>query len=191
MKPRYVLPAVVLLIALAARWFLAIEGSTPNSQPPLAHLVDLDTLRADFNHAASEMRAIVLLSQSCPYCLKGATSIQRVLDARAQRPVSIFVVWQPILPTDWALPGTSVLSRLSDRRVLQYWDAERRFAGALAASFSSREQQPSCCYQNGVWWDMIAVFPRDVQWKDTLPEPILLEGTVDDAAQAFADVLDR
>lgn len=191
MKPRYLVPVVVIVIALAARWLLAIEGSTPDSQPRLAHLSSIDPLRAGFNNAASEMRAIILLSQTCPYCLKGATSIQRILEARGQRPLTVFVVWQPILPTDWALPGTSVLHRLADRRVTQYWDADRRFAGALAASFSSRAQQPSCCYQNGVWWDMIAVFPPKVQWTDKLPEPILLEGTVDDAAQQFADLLDR
>lgn len=31
-------------------------------------------------------------------------------------------MWEPILPTDLAPPITSVLSRLSDRRVQQYWD---------------------------------------------------------------------
>ena len=84
-----------------------------------------------------------------------------------------------------------MLHRLADPRVRQYWDADRHLAAALAASFSSRDQQPSCCYQNGTWWDMIAVFPPDVQWTDKLPEPILLEGTVEEAAEEFRRIVDR
>jgi hypothetical protein len=188
-RPRYLVPTAVIIVVLMARAYLATEGSTPAAQPSLAHLSGLDALRTEFNRASSQTRAIILLSQTCPYCLKGATTVQRLLDARPQRSLAAFVVWQPILPTDWALPGTSVLHRLSDRRVRQYWDPDRHVAAALAASFSSRDQQPSCCYQKGVWWDMIAVFPPDVQWTGTLPEPLLLEGTVDDAAEAFAALL--
>jgi hypothetical protein len=190
-KARYLVPLVVIAAVLLARGYLARAGSTPVSQPPLAHLSSVEPLKNAFNRASSHTRAIILLSQSCPYCLKGATAIQRILDARPQRSLTAFVVWQPILPTDWALPTTSVLHRLSDPRVSQYWDADRHLAAALAASFSSRDQQPSCCYQNGTWWDMIAVFPPTVQWTDKLPEPILLEGTVDDAAAEFSRIVER
>jgi hypothetical protein len=33
--------------------------------------------------------------------------------------------------------------------------------------------------------------PPSSQWGDTLPEPILLEGTVDDAAAAFGALLTK
>jgi hypothetical protein len=39
-------------------------------------------------------------------------------------PVRVFVVWQPILPTDWAPPTTFVMNRIPDRRARQYWDPD-------------------------------------------------------------------
>jgi hypothetical protein len=44
---------------------------------------------------------------------------------------------------------------------------------------------------NGIWWDLMALFPQGAEWKDTFPEPLLLEGTVADAAPAFEALLSR
>jgi hypothetical protein len=37
----------------------------------------------------------------------------------------------------------------------------------------------------------MAVYPPGAQWGDTLPGPILLEGTADDAAPAFEALLTK
>ncbi len=151
----------------------------------------LDGLKADFNREAAKMRVIISIAPSCPYCLKGATEIERILRRRPDHQVVLFNVWQPILATDWGKPGTGALGRLADARVRQFWDAEHLVARVLELSSAGRELQPSCCFQHGIWWDFIAVYPPGKQWDSVLPEPVLLEGTVADAAPAFEALLSR
>ena len=191
MNTRYLAPAALVLALLPARALLSTAGRTPPEQPPLEQLTSSESVKTQFNRESGKMRAIVVLSQTCPYCLKGATVMQQILDRYPQPPLAVFVVWQPILSTDWGLPRTGVLHRLRDRRVRQYWDADRTVAEAIRVSFGAREQQPACCYQRDIWWDFIAVFPPGHEWGRTLPEPILLEGTVDEAAPAFEALLGR
>lgn len=193
MRVRFLAPVgvvvLLLVLLLAARALLSTAGSTPEGQAALAEINSLDALKGEFNREAGKTRVIILLSASCPYCLKGASTIERILAKHQQRPIAVFNVWQPILATDWGQPGTAALHRLSDVRVRQFWDADHRVADALRQSFEKRDAQPACCFQNGVWWDLMAVFPPGAEWGDTLPEPLLLEGTVDEAAPAFDALL--
>ena len=57
---------VVLLVAIAAAfvWYLRGERRVPAGQPPLAVLstTSFETLRADFNAHADQVRIVVLLS---------------------------------------------------------------------------------------------------------------------------------
>jgi hypothetical protein len=189
-KRLFVLGAVLLPVLLARVW-MATAGSTPAGQPPLVVLDDVEALKAEFNREAEKTRVIILLSASCPYCLKGASTIERILTKYRERPLVVFNVWQPILATDWGKPGTGALHRLSDVRVRQFWDADHIVAKLLERSSQGRELQPSCCFERDIWWDLMAVFPPGGAWNDTLPVPVLLEGTVDDAAPAFEALLVR
>jgi hypothetical protein len=184
-KRAYLPPAALILVLVVARLWLAGAGTTPDGQPSFAELTSVDDLKMQFNAERQTVRAIALLSPSCPYCLKGATDTQRVLANHPRSEIKVFVVWQPILPTDWMRPNTAVLHRLDDVRVRQFWNADRAVGQVFRRSFERRESQPSCCYHGDVWWDMVAVFPRGAEWTETLPEPLLLEGTVGDAAPAF------
>ena len=189
-RARYFAPAGIVVLLFVARAFLATAGSTPEGQPALAEMNNLEALKAEFNREAAKTRVIILLSPSCPYCLKGASEIERLLTKHRGHPLAVFNVWQPILATDWGQPGTGALHRLSDLRVRQFWDANHIVAAALRQSFEGRDPQPACCFQNGVWWDLMAVFPPGAEWRDTLPEPVLLEGTVEEAAPAFDTLLE-
>lgn len=191
MRKRYLAPAGVAVLLLLVRAYLATAGSTPERQPPLADPNERSALQVQFNREAARMRVIILLSPSCPYCLKGASEIERILEKHPERPLVVFAVWQPILPTDWGRPGTGALRRLSDARVRQFWDADHRMAQALEQSSRGRALQPGCCFHHGVWWDLMAVFPAGATWSDTLPEPVLLDGTVDEVAPAFGALLAR
>ena len=191
MRKRYAAAAGVAVLLLLGRAYLSTGGSTPAQQPPLADVSDLGAFEAEFSRETASLRVIVLLSPSCPYCLKGAAEVERILRRHPGRPLVIFAVWQPILPTDWGKPGTGSLRRLSDPRVRQFWDAGHRVAAALEHSSRGRDLQPSCCFNKGVWWDLMAVFPPGTEWRETLPAPILLDGTVAEAAPAFEALLDR
>jgi hypothetical protein len=181
--------AAVIAALFALRVYLSSAGSTPPEQPPLAILNDVGMLKSAFNGDAGRMRAIILLSPSCPYCLKGATEIQRTLERYPSQPITAFLVWQPILSTDWGKPRSGALYRLKDPRVLQFWDADHHAAEALRHSHEDRSQLPNCCYEDGIWWDLMAVYPVGARWDDKLPEPILLEGTVEEATPAFERLL--
>jgi hypothetical protein len=189
---RRILTAAAILLALfLVRLYLSTEGSTPAGQPRLQHPTGPDAFKAEFNRDAAAVRVILLLAPSCAYCLKGASEIERVLARDREQPVVVYAIWQPMLSTDWAKPGTAVMRRLSDTRVRQYWDADRNVAKALEQSFREREPGPACCVKDGIWWDLMAVFPPGGQWNDRLPEASLLEGTIEEAAPAFDALMRR
>ncbi|MGB7331292.1 MAG: hypothetical protein WBD25_07895, partial [Terriglobales bacterium] len=59
-----------------------------------------------------------------------------------------------------------VQSRISDPRVIQFWDKNHLVAGEL------RQQLPGsqiCCQRKGVIWDAAALYPREAQWGNSTP----------------------
>ncbi len=90
----------------------------------------------------------------------------------------MFAVWEPILPTDYSRPGTSVLDRLTDRRVRQFWDANHLVAAALKKGEANGQIHPNCCERKGVLWDLTAAYAKGSTWRETLPPPILFDGPV-------------
>jgi hypothetical protein len=57
-------------------------------------------------------------------CLQGASALEKVLSEQRDPRIRVFVVWEPVLPTDLGAPSTMTLRRVSDLRVSQYWDKE-------------------------------------------------------------------
>ena len=191
MSPRYLGPVAIVVLLLLARVWMATGGTTPAGQPPLADVRTLDALRAEFNRDAAKMRVLLSLAATCPYCLKGATGIEQVLARHHDYPLVVYNVWQPVLPTDWGQPGTGALARLANARVRQFWDGNRLVARAVEHSSLGRALQPNCCFERGLWWDFIAVYAPGGHWTDKLPEPLLLDGTVEDAIPAFEALLTK
>jgi len=76
----------------------------------------------------------------------------------AGRPVRAFVVWEPVLATDWSSPSTAALARLSDSRAAQFWDKHR------LVSHSMGEHD-----RHSVVWDYIAVYPTGTVWEESPP----------------------
>ncbi len=48
--------------------------------------------------------------------------MQQVLEKQRDAGIRVFVIWEPVLLTDWAAPSTASLARVPDSRVQQYWD---------------------------------------------------------------------
>jgi len=72
-----------------------------------------------------------------------------------------------------------VQSRISDTRVIQYWDNDHLVAGELRRQLSS---EPSCCQRKGILWDLAALYGKQAQWGNF--SPVFADGPVVDAAPA-------
>ena len=82
-----------------------------------------------------------------------------------------------MLPTDWAKPSGMVQARISDPRVVQFWDKEHLVAKELQQHLSSSQ---ICCQRNGIIWDAAALYEKDMQWETSTP--VFFGGAVLDVA---------
>ncbi|HZQ53241.1 MAG TPA: hypothetical protein VFB14_13645 [Bryobacteraceae bacterium] len=100
------------------------------------------------------------------------------------KPVRVFVVWEPVLPTDWGAPSTATLRRISDSRTRQFWDRKRLISHSMGEH-----------NRRSVVWDYIAVYPAGVAWTDRPPHALYNGGPVvrveEPAREALAQALDR
>jgi hypothetical protein len=87
-------------------------------------------------------------------------------------------VWEPMLATDWSAPGTSVLQRLNDPRVRQFWDPNRMVAAVLKKAEGAGQLHPDCCERKGVLWDLTGAYAPGKLWPETLSQPVLFDGPV-------------
>lgn len=88
--------------------------------------------------------------------------------------MTVLVVWEPILPSDWSRPTRPVMARISDKRVIQFWDRDHLIAKQLSAQLHTKE--PSCCRHLGTLWDLVALYPKGTNWNDS--EPLYVDGPV-------------
>jgi hypothetical protein len=92
--------------------------------------------------------------------------------------VTVFAVWQPMLPTDWSSPSSWVLARLSDSRAQQFWDENHLVAKQVAADARAPQPVPECCDESGIPWDVAALYPKGAVWTDRLPSAVFFAGPV-------------
>jgi hypothetical protein len=89
------------------------------------------------------------------------------MQAFAGRPVRAFVVWEPVLPTDWFSPSSMTLNRLSDTRTAQFWDKGRLISHAMGEHD-----------RDSVIWDYIAIYAPGAVWQDAPPPALFHDGPV-------------
>lgn len=167
--------AVVLAFAIR---YLTSGDQTPKGQPPFLFLTpqSLPQSAQEFNRDAKMERVVLLMSPTSPVCLEGSSKVEAVLRRNPGSKVRVFAVWEPMLRTDWRRPGSGVLARLSDPRVIQVWDSRHLIAGLVEKGAAGR--QPSCCSRNGSWWDLIATYSPGARWINGAPAPVLLDGYI-------------
>ena len=106
--------------------------------------------------------------------MRGASALQHVLEQSATLDIEVFVVWEPVLPTDRFAPTTSVLARVADRRARQYWDRGRLVSTGLGDAAG---------YERGaIVWDFVGLYPPGIRWEATLDAPLWSGAPVVDAA---------
>jgi hypothetical protein len=104
--------------------------------------------------------------------------------------VRALVVWEPIIATDVVRPTSNVLGRVRDLRATQVWDPRQLIAKHMKQS-ASPQMQPECCDEEGIWWDLIAVYPPGALWEGRLPAAAYINGTVVDVSAHVADVIGK
>src|SRR5215469_4577381 len=101
---------------------------------------------------------------------------------RGANPARIFVVWEPVLFTDWSSPSTATLGRIQDAQAAQFWDKRR----LISHSMGEHDRR-------SIVWDYIAVYPLGAVWEASPPEPLYSGGPVvrliDEAQSAVARAL--
>ena len=86
----------------------------------------------------------------------------------------MLVVWEPVLATDLGPPLPWVLSEITDRRAVQFWDARRALSAELnqgAIADSSGSLAAFSDQIGSTFWDFIAFFPPGVRWGSPPPNP--------------------
>jgi hypothetical protein len=91
----------------------------------------------------------------------------------------VFVIWEPMLITDWRRPGASQTAFPSDPRAVHYWDIDHR----LSALYGGREHLDALASvekvgfaMRRVIWDAALVYPPGVMWgarADLLVAPVV------------------
>ena len=93
--------------------------------------------------------------------MQGSSALEKMLREQRDPRIRVFVVWEPVLPTDFSAPSTFTLRRVSDSRASQYWDKEHLVSRLLGERDSS-----------SVVWDYVAVYPPGKLWDNAPPEAV-------------------
>lgn len=101
-----------------------------------------------------------------------------MLKEETSKDIRVFVVWEPVLPTDWMAPSTATLKRVSDSRAQQYWDKGRLLSKALGETD-----------KDSIVWDQVLVYGRSMTWGDALSKPLISVGPVKDVVPEFTTTL--
>ena len=91
-----------------------------------------------------------------------------------------FVVWEPVLATDWAAPSSTTLKRIPDLRASQFWDKDR----LLSKLMGEHDRRT-------IVWDYIVVYPVGAVWNGRPSEAIYHGGPVVRVTGAARAALDR
>ena len=89
--------------------------------------------------------------------MQGASAFQKLLDEQREGKIRVFVIWEPVLPTDLAAPSTMTLKRINDSRASQYYDKDHLVSKSIG--------------EEDLVWDYLAVYPQGKLWEKGPPEP--------------------
>jgi hypothetical protein len=103
-----------------------------------------------------------------------------MLQAVTGKAVRAFVVWEPVLASDWGAPSQETMGRIPDGRALQFWDPDR----VVSHSMGERDSK-------SIAWDQIMIYGPGATWNGRPPEPLYQGRPVVKAADAARAALAR
>lgn len=83
----------------------------------------------------------------------------------------VFVVWEPVLLTDWHAPGSGAVARIPDARARQFWDPKHLLSAEIRRAAQSNETGVlgERRMHAAVVWDFVALYPPGVRWTAAFP----------------------
>ena len=81
--------------------------------------------------------------------------------------VRVFVVWEPVLTTDWGTPSPALTSYVRSRGTMHFWDRQRRLSAMLggAAFLDHSAQTRNIGFRmKDVVWDTAFVYAPGASW---------------------------
>ena len=90
----------------------------------------------------------------------------------------MFAVWEPILASDFMAPTTGALRRISDSRARHYWDEDHVLAKVMKRDARPPQPKEECCENDGVLWDLVAIYPPGARWEARMPPAMMFDGPV-------------
>lgn len=97
----------------------------------------------------------------------------------ADKNVRVFVIWEPVLTTDWGEPAQALTSTVADTRAKHYWDHDRKLSalyGGVSRLNSLAETKRIGFAMKDVIWDVALVYPPGAVWPSaakTLLAPVV------------------
>ena len=79
----------------------------------------------------------------------------------------VFVIWEPVLATDWGTPSQALTANVPDRRTVQFFDRERRLSamlGGVARVDTLASDRRVGFRMKDVIWDTALVYAPGAQW---------------------------
>jgi hypothetical protein len=132
--------------------------------PPVLRVADDGAeLRHAFNADAGHVRLLMILSPTSFFSRMTLRIVQRdVLDQIASPDLKVYVVWEPVFPSDSEQASFTVSHLVSDPRVQQFW-SNSRFTGRSFGKLFGQQGKPV--------WDSFLIFTGDKRWTDATPVP--------------------
>jgi hypothetical protein len=120
-------------------------------------------LRQAFNAGAGHVRLLMILSPTSISSKVNLRIVQRyVLDQIANPDLKVYVVWEPVFPSDSEQASHEASGLVSDPRVQQFWSSSR-VTGHSFGKLSGKPDKPL--------WNSFLIFGGDKKWTDAAPDP--------------------
>jgi len=103
--------------------------------------------------------------------LRGASAVESILRAFPDPELRVFVVWEPVLLSDWHAPGADAVARITDSRAAQFWDARHRLSTEIRRA---GEANPTGVLgdhrlHGTIVWDFVALYTPGIRWDAAFP----------------------
>ena len=99
--------------------------------------------------------------------MRGASAIADVLKANPDPRLRVYVIWEPVLETDWGTPSPTLTNNVADPRALHFWDPGRTLSAAYGGASNLDALAPTrkiAFRMKDVVWDAALIYPPKTKW---------------------------